>query len=567
MKETMNSNFLQAAADILPKLSAGLMAALALLWNIPAGADTPSAQQTLSYMQDIYNWSDTEWYGSARTLGMGNAVTATGGDIGTMAINPAGGAVAPYSQVSVTPGVSISATTSQGIQSSDGNSYLSSSIGADQSKFILPNAGFIIHFNTDQYTTLKGFSVGFLANMAKNYNCTMTARGENPTGTSTLAGSLAWQATDMGGTGAEGSLTDLAWNADIIGLNESLKEDSYFGVDEWMKNISGSDTRYLETDLSQRFSSHSYGDKEDYIFNASFNLLDMIYLGASLGISTLSYSMNQNLYESNLLDKTMTHNAFQELNWSYSYSCSGAGVYGKFGVIVCPVGGLRIGLAVQTPTCFNMSENYSNNVSNIYSERSIIRNYSTNDVRYKATTPLRLNGGLAYTFGSTAVLSADYEMADYSQCRYGAAYAEDEVWFETVNEQIQGAGRYSNGSLGISHTLRVGAEVKPIPCLALRAGYNYMTCGTRFAENTAESNTQSASFGIGWSSPRSFYVDAAARWTGQPVTYYRPYSDYYTSYSVDAQTSAKKWSGLVGAPVVRTVRNLWTIVLTLGWRF
>ena len=52
------------------------------------------AQDTYGIIRDGTTWSENEYMGSARTIGMGNAVTAVGGDMGTLQFNPAGSAVA-----------------------------------------------------------------------------------------------------------------------------------------------------------------------------------------------------------------------------------------------------------------------------------------------------------------------------------------------------------------------------------------------------------------------------------------------------------------------------------------
>ena len=45
---------------------------------------------------------------------MGNALTAVGGDLGSIGLNPAGSAVAGYTQFVITPSLSITATKAQG---------------------------------------------------------------------------------------------------------------------------------------------------------------------------------------------------------------------------------------------------------------------------------------------------------------------------------------------------------------------------------------------------------------------------------------------------------------------
>jgi hypothetical protein len=51
---------------------------------------------------DAFLFSETNYEGTARTVAMGNAFTALGGDLGSISLNPAGSAVAKYSQVSIT---------------------------------------------------------------------------------------------------------------------------------------------------------------------------------------------------------------------------------------------------------------------------------------------------------------------------------------------------------------------------------------------------------------------------------------------------------------------------------
>ena len=63
-------------------------------------AVVPAAAQN---WQDALLFSENVYSGTARTVGMGNAVTAIGGDPGTLVFNPAGSAVAAYSQFSITP--------------------------------------------------------------------------------------------------------------------------------------------------------------------------------------------------------------------------------------------------------------------------------------------------------------------------------------------------------------------------------------------------------------------------------------------------------------------------------
>jgi hypothetical protein len=67
-----------------------------------------------SHAQTAYDgllFSENNYEGTARSVAMGNAFTALGGDLGSITINPAGSAVAGYSQFTITPGLTFSAST------------------------------------------------------------------------------------------------------------------------------------------------------------------------------------------------------------------------------------------------------------------------------------------------------------------------------------------------------------------------------------------------------------------------------------------------------------------------
>ena len=75
-----------------------------------------------AYAQNAYDaltFSENNYEGTARTVAMGNAFTALGGDLGAVTINPAGSAVAGYSQISITPSFTISTNTAQGVSPYD----------------------------------------------------------------------------------------------------------------------------------------------------------------------------------------------------------------------------------------------------------------------------------------------------------------------------------------------------------------------------------------------------------------------------------------------------------------
>ena len=110
-----------------------------------AGAYAQTAYDALRYSENNYE-------GTARSVAMGNAFTALGGDLGAVTINPAGSAVAKYSQVTITPGLTISANTTQGVSPYDNGDlpYFERKMRSTASKVSMPNLGFTLNWDTNR---------------------------------------------------------------------------------------------------------------------------------------------------------------------------------------------------------------------------------------------------------------------------------------------------------------------------------------------------------------------------------------------------------------------------------
>ena len=95
---------------------------------------------------DALMLSENSYEGTARSVAMGNAFTALGGDLGAVTINPAGSAMAPYSQITITPGITVASTTAEGVSPYDNGHlpYFQRKLKSDLTKFNLPNIGFSI---------------------------------------------------------------------------------------------------------------------------------------------------------------------------------------------------------------------------------------------------------------------------------------------------------------------------------------------------------------------------------------------------------------------------------------
>ena len=565
---------------------------------------TAHAQSDVNFAQRL---GSNHYYGTARTMGMGNTVTAVGGDLGSIGINPAGSAVFNYGQIELSPGLNFSSVGAAYAPNAS-TSFGTATRDSDR-RFTLPSVGFSLCFKTGRRTGLCNVTFAVVNNVSNNYLESFAGGGGND-GTSFFANlGAAAQGIPPGDIDSYAPYDnpDLDW-AIISGYRAYMlgtvpdKANTYLGNNELLaKDASGNSYHYVPGNLRQQAEVTRLGTKNDIVFNLGFNLSDKFYFGFNLGVPYIRYSYRET-YTERAVDPELFPIVFQKTEggeyvanfnsaqYGYAYSSSTIGVYGKAGVLWRPLDCLRVGAAIQTPVAYGIKESYSNSVTSIFKGGSgTLRGDASSPVGnydYKFTGPWRFNAGLAYTIGSVAMLSADYEMAAFRGTRYREKYSKlGDDYFSLSNEAL---GLF----LGCSHAMRMGAEVRPLPGFAIRAGGTLswsperiwtdnlgkrvdvnewyadlpaFRSGLRTLEHFDKKGdlTWSASFGLGWSSQGSFFVDAAVRYNAFPTYTYYPYLyGDYAAVDKDNQPLPD-----ISSPRMSVSRSLWDLTVTVGWRF
>ena len=511
---------------------------------------------------DALNFSENDYLGTARSVGMGNAMTAVGGDLGSLTFNPAGSAVASYSQFTITPGLSISTVTAQGSLSEG----FEDKYQTRNNRMGMPNFGAMMVYDTRNKRGLKRVSFGIVGNVTRDYTNKLRASGTNAN--TTLAGSLASQADGYSTDVLDGSFygsnipsweTMVGWQGGII---EQI-DGSYVGITE---SLLDNGKIVLTDKIGQYYGLDRKGSKYDLLMNFGLDFNDKFYLGANLGITSLNYRHDETRSEEALSGIDYGNN-FKSLRVRSSYRDNGSGLYAKIGFIARPFAGLRIGAAIQTPTLITVHETYQLDGSSLAYQEQMSQSSPVDEWFYNVISPWRANVGVAYTIGQFGLLSADYEYTDYRSMRLRAAYDDDYYYdFSNANLDIE-------DFTGPVHALRLGAEMKPSPALAIRVGYN-LTTGAQYNtlsdldkvvaltsdERKAQLRT-AVSFGLGYSSPRSFFADFAVRFQYLPNEYFTPYWYYYNE-------GGKSYvDNSVMTPEICGQSALCNALLTLGWRF
>lgn len=525
---------------------------------------------------DAYNFSKDEYFGTARSVAMGNALTAVGGDVGSVVINPAGSAVAGFSQVTLTPGFSISSTISQGTPlSGETSPYgFEDPVRSHKTRFTLPSVGMTFNFNTNRNRGVKNVAIGFVYSTTSLFLNSFNAAGTN--NTTTISGHFAqvangYSASALNASGAyEAGIpweAILAYRGGLIATRQGT-DNVYIGAAETALN---NGEAAIAGTINQNYGRLTTGSKGSMVFNVGLNISDFLYIGANISLVTLNYSYSDSMRESVNTDDpsnverfkqefvdpetgSTVETRFDNLRYRQFWKDRGTGINAKFGIIGRPVAGLRLGLTFQTPTAITIRETYSYDAQSQYVNANFSSSAESPEDKftYKLKTPMSFGVGAAYTFADKGLISAEYELVDYVNMSLSASGNSVEDTYSNVNADI-------NNMMGYGHTVRVGGEYKPIPAVAVRAGFNFISCAEKdpiFGEYY-KTRTLSGSLGVGYSSPGSFFVDAAARLSFQPDTYTIPYGDY-----VDGGGNI-----IAYAPQILTKSRLFSAMVTVGWRF
>ena len=515
---------------------------------------------------DAFQLSTTDLNGTARFVSMGGAFTALGGDISTIGQNPGGLGVYRKSEIALTVSLDFQ------------NNKMETGVGNfkdSKTNFICNNFGYVGTVNTgsDVVPTFSwGVSYERVASFKRTYHIGSMSADGNYTGPSLNTSLSNYIASYSNGYSPADLLDDtsssynpylqsdcdwlsiLAYNSYMINPSNN-GNPPYQGL--WKNGISNGD---MGMDVRER------GSIDEYNLSFGGNVSDILYWGVGFGITDLYFTQETNYNEqiNNARipnpDASGVQNGDAYFNLNNWRNVNGTGLNFKLGVIVKPINELRVGVAIHTPTYYNLSQSadagtnfsYSSGYDNMQNGSE----YSYFD--WKLRTPWRLMFGVAGVIDARYILSAGYEYAAYDDMKIKSRGS----YYDYTPENNDIKSMYTPQS-----TIRLGGEVRITPQFSARVGYVYSTSGVKSSAKEAldvvtsglnpaysiDDNTQYITLGLGyrWS---NFYIDAAFVNRKNESTWHA-FTDYNTS------------EGIVKAPKFNLSKVNNQVVLTLGYRF
>ena len=492
--------------------------------------------------------------GTARSISLGGAMGALGGDLSAISINPAGVAVYRSSEFSFTPSLTYTQTKS---------AYNGTRTDDDKFSVPLQQIGFV-----GTYKPMRDVSSGLVStHFSIGYNRTNSFSRNTYIQGSGLQSSLLDEFVHY----AEGNVPKqldnfyqgIAYDVELLNLLPGI-DDAYFNAFEYL-NPTGENSYSIERGplygINQGKVISEKGNSGEFSIAGGANFSHKLYLGASLGITTLYYDMNSQHYEeaasgpqgiyTEAYYSTRESNGYRILdNFTFNdnVNTTGIGINLKVGVIYKPVNSVRLGVAVHTPNFYSMDMEYESDVKASYFDGTTIlpESIPTGNFSYNFRTPWKYTLSGAYIFGEKGLISVDYERTDYSSMKYkskGGSFQEMnkmDVLNDLISETYQG-----------TNNLRFGAEYRFSEALSFRGGYaTYQNPYKKVFLNSGGTH-QTFSGGLGYR-VNNMFLDFAYL--------LRKESDIHSLYySPDVEPEVQ--------PVAETDTNTHQFAVTVGWKF
>ena len=438
---------------------------------------------------DVYRLSNTYVQGSARFDAMGGSFGALGAESGCIGINPAGFGRASVSSFSFgIIGTSVK-TTSR---------FNENSSSMDAFNVRIPNlAGTIVSDVSSSNSGLIYTQISFGMNRIANFNNSFNYSGQQ------FESLLDVFASGAGGIDPNSLYDYQPYTASLAYQTYAIDPDAN---NNYYPRLNSGDMLHNRTILNK-------GGINEFYFAISANYIDKIYFGASLSYNTINFS------ESLIHKETLTDTSGVSLRsfvYQYDYSTKGGGTNLKLGAIFLPTDYLRLGVALHTPTFYQITDESTANMQALHNDgmRTVDPSFVPSDkYKYRIWTPTRFVGSLGLVFGDNGCINVDLEYLNYGWGRLKTTNDEAYVGYDYAAEN-----KIVKDQLVDALNIRVGGEWAINNTFFVRGGYGYYPKGDTLARSYGKSYNQTISGGLGFRINR-VYIDLSLRYLMQSSVY------------------------------------------------
>ncbi len=436
-------------------------------------------------IEDVLRYSIENTQGTTRFQGLSGAFGALGGDLSALNINPAGSAVFNNSQFTMT-----------GINYNRNNdaTYFGRTTNDRLNSFKINQIGGVLVFkNINNSSDWNKYSLAFNYDLVQNFNNEFFASGNGNEGIDNYFLAFA-QGQPLGPLFVQdGELIEEAYLD--IGSSLGFGPQQAFlgfqaGIIDPVDIDDDNNTQYISNaeynTVNQQFLQSTGGYNSKFTFNFGSQYKDFLSIGASLNFHSIYYEKYTQLSESGY----DTGSEIQFINFDNLLTTRGSAFSFSLGLIAKLNKYIRMGASYQSPTWYDLSDDFSQRVNS----DSPVRNPDITFIDfnivnifpdYNVKSPSKFNGSMALVFGPNGLLSFDYSYQDMSKAELRPT---SDASFATVNSEIA-------SELRSVSTFKVGGEYR-IKQLSLRGGYRYEQ--SPYGNNITVSDLNGFSAGIGY---------------------------------------------------------------------
>ncbi len=444
---------------------------------------------------DALRYSFTSQGGTARNQALGGAGASLGGDYTSLFINPAGLGFYKTHDFVITPTYYLKNSKADYLQSNSASKENKLGLGATGIVIAAPSAAKSIKTVT--------FGLGF--NKIADFTSNTFYRGTN--NSSTYSEKYLEELINDNVTDPNNAANNYPYGSSLA-FNTFLIDTLAAADGSLLGYRSLADPSY---GLQQENNIVTKGGITELAFGVGASLNDKFYFGGSISLPFLNYERNGYYKESDLSGNTANNFNYFEAN-EYLHT-KGVGINGKFGIIYKPVESVRLGLAVHTPTFYNLTDDYSIELvtdldgfggSGEKHQSSIDLTGSYLQSKYTLTTPYRLMASASYVFREVAdvtrqqgFITADVEYIDYKSMSFAPVDNTDGAasdYYSSLNNTIDNLYKSAVN-------VRLGGEVK-LNTFMVRLGGAYY--GNPYVNQDA--NLVKLSGGLGYRN-KGFFLD------------------------------------------------------------
>jgi len=479
------------------------------------------SQSQAQITSDALLFSENHPTVTARSMALGNALGALGGDMSTANLNPAG--IAIYRRMEL--GLSLGA-----LFDNTETNFLGNQTRDRLSQVSFGNIGLVIAAPMRRSRTdWKSVNIGLTFNRIANYARNFTYRGAS---TGSRIQSFAENSAGVSPANLDPYESLLVYNAYLM--------DSVLGG--YVPNGGVSDSTYTYKYQNVRRT----GGVNELGFTIGGNYNNKLYLAATIGVDFME--MN----EDRLYQESSDSLDFRAMDFTETRNVKGTGINLKIGMIYRVNKLVRIGLAVHTPTAYRLVDSYNTALYGEIVYDSILQqtNYTMEGVdpyvlQHDLVTPWVFMGSVGIVIPKRGFIGLDLEYRDYGWASFSLLANErtaaNNQFINDLNNRVEA------GYKGVLKA-RLGAEIA-LGLARIRLGYQFQTSPYEesIAGVTDLRHDISAGFGLRW---KHFYLDFGYSHTLKDFEY-SPYTSSTTFQRITGASQTGHAMLTVGASIFR----------------